>query len=173
MHCFVFHRKKKNKGREVMNALRLFLVQASYLLCLKRYLLNTTPASRPTIMIAVHLDKLHSGNPFSKIWTQLEAEGDILHLLSVPPVTITGICMHSYTGIGWPHPIIPCTPDTSWHENTHTKVKCKTHVTHCHESKFLFCSHDVKHVTWWKPEHKSRGKHMGGVGGKVRQMENV
>lgn len=60
-------KKKKNKGREVMNALSLRLAQATYLLCLKRYLLNSALALRSRIMITVHLDKLHSGNPFVKI----------------------------------------------------------------------------------------------------------
>ena len=40
MHCFVF------LGREVMNALSLPLAQTTYLLCLKRYLLNSALALR-------------------------------------------------------------------------------------------------------------------------------
>lgn len=72
MHCFVFLRKKKKEdggGRrgEVMNALSLRFTGATYLLCLKRYLLNSALALRSRIMITVHLDKLHSGNPFVKI----------------------------------------------------------------------------------------------------------
>lgn len=45
MHCFVFLRKKK-EGQEVMNALSLPSAQTTYLLCLKRYLLNSALALR-------------------------------------------------------------------------------------------------------------------------------
>lgn len=88
MRCFVFRRKKK-KGRKVINALSPYLAPATYLVCLKRYLLNSAQALRSRIMITVHLDKLHSDNPFVKIWIQLEAEGEMLHLFCILPQTIT------------------------------------------------------------------------------------
>lgn len=69
--CVPEEKKKKEDegGRrgEVMNALSLRFARATYLLCLKRYLLNSALALRSRIMITVHLDKLHSGNPFVKI----------------------------------------------------------------------------------------------------------
>lgn len=77
------------KGREVINALSPYLAPATYLVCLKRYLLNSAQALRSRIMITVHLDKLHSDNPFVKIWIQLEAEGEMLHLFCILPQTIT------------------------------------------------------------------------------------
>lgn len=58
---------EEKKGREVINALSPYLAPATYLVCLKRYLLNSAQALRSRIMIAVHLDKLHSDNPFVKI----------------------------------------------------------------------------------------------------------
>lgn len=72
MHCFVLQKKKE---REVINALSPYLAPATYLVCLKRYLLNSTQALRSRIMITVHLDKLHSDYPFVKTWTQLEVGG--------------------------------------------------------------------------------------------------
>lgn len=79
----------EKKGREVINALSLYLAPATYLVCLKRYLLNSAQALRSRIMIAVHLDKLHSDNPFVKIWIQLEAEGEMLHLFCILPQATT------------------------------------------------------------------------------------
>lgn len=76
--CVPEEKKKEDGGGrrgEVMNALSLRFARATYLLCLKRYLLNSALALRSRIMITVHLDKLHSGNPFVKIWSQLEAGG--------------------------------------------------------------------------------------------------
>lgn len=56
-----------DEKREVINALSPYLAPATYLVCLKRYLLNSAQALRSRIMITVHLDKLHSDNPFVKI----------------------------------------------------------------------------------------------------------
>lgn len=56
--------KKKGKG---INAFSPYLASATYLVCLKRYLLNSAQALRSAIMIAVHLDELHGDNPFVKL----------------------------------------------------------------------------------------------------------
>lgn len=91
------------KGREVINALSPYLAPTTYLLCLKRYLLNSAQALRSRIMITVHLDKLLSDNPFVKIWTQLEAEGEMLHLFCPLPQTITArakrACVATQAGV--------------------------------------------------------------------------
>lgn len=46
---------------------------ATYLLCLKRYLLNGAPALRARIMITVHLDELHVGEERGFISKALES----------------------------------------------------------------------------------------------------
>ena len=58
---------EEKKGSEVIDALSPYLALATYLVCLKRYLLNRAQALRSRIMITVQLDKLPSDNPFVKI----------------------------------------------------------------------------------------------------------
>lgn len=86
MHCFVLQKKKE---REVINALSPYLAPATYLVCLKRYLLNSTQALRSRIMITVHLDKLHSDYPFVKNSAGSRRGGEMLHLFCIPPQAST------------------------------------------------------------------------------------
>lgn len=58
---------EEKKGREVINALSPYLAPTTYLVCLKRYLLNSAQALRSRIMITAHLDKSLSDDPFVKI----------------------------------------------------------------------------------------------------------
>lgn len=57
--CVPEVKKKKKGGGKGINALSPYLASATYLVCLKRYLLNSAQALRSGIMIAVHLDKSH------------------------------------------------------------------------------------------------------------------
>lgn len=126
-------------------------------------------------MITVHLDKLHSGNPFVKIWIQLEAEEGILHLFNVLPVTITGCtgCACRAVEGKVTHNPIQAADFMIW-KHTHGPL-CRTHVTHRLESKnvLLFWTYDVEHVILLKPEYKSRWQYTGEMGDCMQSEADV